>query len=373
MLSSTQLFSNITNEIKRRARLEYGDYDEMVVEDHNLDGTTRIVDLADDVIESTGLVVVLNGTPLAAGTDYVLDARGGRIALTSPPPPDSTLSVTGKNYQFYTDEELDDFLHSATLKHTHQRIVTGRSIDSSGFIAYSHMQQTIATLPEIERHPLAVFTAVEALWTLSSDATYDINVTTADGTDLPRMQRYQSIMNQIQALTDRYKDLCWQIGPVGFWRIHDGGKLRRTSLFTGRLVPLHAPRELDDSSFPARILTPIDVPVGTLDVANPIPCMTYNVVAQVGQDWSSEIEVDGGVDLTVSGTLVTASITAGSRTSSIVVIPVVVIDATHITLSLGRLVIGTLPPYAPWRVTLTYPSGNSTPVVSGTFLVEYPS
>lgn len=366
---------SIAAAIKKRARIEYGDYPELVVVDIPLDGTTRRIDVEDamegqayDVLEPTGLSVKLNGTALAAGTDYILDSRAGVVALLNMPTAGSTLSITGTNYQFYTDEDLDDYLHSATLKHTHQKVVTGRSVDPQGFIAYSHLQQTLATLPEIEYHPLAIFTAVEALWSLAADAAYDIDVNTADGTSLPRMQRYQGIMNQIETQTERYKELCFQIGNCGFWRIHDGGHLRRVSLFTGRLIPLRAPRELDDGGFPSRILTPIDVPVGTLTNPNTISCQQYNPEAQLGNPWSATIEIDG-VDLTQPGFLVTASITAGSRTSALVPITVVVQDPTHVVLSLTGALTATLPPYSPWRVTVTYPDGHAEPAVAGSFLV----
>lgn len=371
------LQDTISAAIKKRARLEYGDYPEMAVVDIPLDGTTRRIDIEDavegqayDVLEPTGLIVTLNGTPLIAGTDYILDSRSGVVALVNMPTAGSTLSITGTNYQFYVDEELDDFLYSATLKHTHQKVVSARSVDTQGFVAYSHMQQTLATLPEIEYHPLAIFTAIEALWTLAGDAAYDMDVNTADGTSLPRMQRYQGIMNQIETLTERYKELCFQIGNCGFWRIHDGGVLRRVSLFTGRLIPLRAPRELDDGGFASRILTPIDVPVGVLDNPNTIPCQQYNPVAQATNPWSALIEIDG-VNLLTTGYLVTASISDGSRTSALVPITVVVQDATHVELSLTGAVTATLPPYAPWRVTVTYPDGHSEPVVSGSFLTEY--
>lgn len=364
--------------IKKRARQEYGDYSELVALDMTLDGTTRRIDIKDeeagqayDSLEPTGLIVTLNGSTLVNGVDFLLDYRAGVIALTSLPPADSVLSLTGTNYQFYIDAELDDFLHSAVLKHTHQRVVTGRSVDPTGFIAYSHLKQTLVTLPEVEYHPVALLTAIEALWTLAGDATYDMNVETADGTSLPRMQRYQSIMNQIASLTDRYKDMCWQIGQgVGFWRIHDGGHLRRVSLFTGRLIPLRAPREVDDSSYSSRILSPVDVPEGTLTDANPVPCQEYNPIAKANNSWSATIAITG-LNLQTPGVSVVASISAGSRTSAQVPVPVVVLDPSHVTCSLTGAVTATLPPYAPWRVIVNYPDGNSYPAVAGTFLVEY--
>lgn len=378
-LPSTLAQDKVADAIKRRARKEYGDYSELLALDITLNGTSRMVDLkaqgeegdqAYDALEPTGLVVTLNGVNLVPDIDYKLDARNGVLVLTTMPPANADLALTGTNYQFYNDEELDDFLYSAALKHTHQRVVTGRSVDSTGFIAYSHMHQTLATLPKIEHQPLSLLTAVEALWTLSADAVYDMNVSTADGTDLPRMQRYQAIMNQIESVTERYKDLCWQIGGVGFWRIHDGGRLRRVSLSTGRLIPLRAPREVDDASYPARILSALDVPEGTLANDNVIPCQQYNPEAEGGNPWSSNITV-ANAHLTQPGWLAVASITAGQRDSALVPITVVVVDDTHVTLSLTGAVTAKLPPYAPWRLTVTSPAGGTLPVVAGTFLTDY--
>jgi hypothetical protein len=127
---------------------------------------------------------------------------------------------------------------------------------------------------------------------------------------------------------------------------------------------------VDDGAYPRRILSSIDVPVGTLTQAYAIPCQQYNPEAQAGNPWSATIEIDG-VTLTTTGYSVTATISDGDRASALVPITVEVVDDTHVMLSLTGAVTATLPPYAPWRLTVTNPDGITLPAVAGTFLTEY--
>jgi hypothetical protein len=89
-----------------------------------------------------------------------------------------------------------------------------------------------------------------------TDAATDIDITTAEGTHIPRAQRFGQLEQMISALTERYKSLCSLLG-VGLYRI-EVSNLRRVSRQTGRLVPLYVEREYDDNSLPERIVAPID-------------------------------------------------------------------------------------------------------------------
>lgn len=345
-------------------RKQYGDYGSVTAEDHTMDGTSRVVDLADDVIEPTGLIVTLNGTPLSAPTQYILDSRGGTITLTSVPNDGDVVSVTGTNYQFNTDEELTPYVLGAIDKHISGKVVTGRSRDPDGFIAYSHAIQSLVTLPRVEQPLVAMLAAIDALWDIAADAEYDIDVNTADSTALPRMERFNAINQMIERLTDRYRDISGQLG-VGLWRIRTI-KQRRVSLTTMRLVPLYVPREIDDPAFVTRILEPIDTPAGTLTSPLPAQVFEYDPSVDSGNPWSATIELDG-IDMT-NGVVPKATIFAGQRTSAIIPIAITVVDATHCTLSLTAAITATLPPYAPWTLTVTYLDGTVLPVMGGTFL-----
>jgi hypothetical protein len=247
--------------VRARMRLELGDYAENFSSSVVGDGKAVRFDLPQEVISVTGLIVVTidvnNGVvPLVAGTDYTLDAAQGIVTLNTPLSTDVTLQVVGTNYQFFLDDELDQFIYSAALKHTHNTVDEVAYRDAAGYKWYNVTQQTVDTLPPVEYHPVALLAAIEALWVMATDASFDINVSTAEGTSLPREERFSNIVELINLKQSQYDKLCEQLG-VGLGRI-EVFTLRRVSRTTGRLVPIYREKEYDDYSLPERIYVPID-------------------------------------------------------------------------------------------------------------------
>ena len=186
--------------------------------------------------------------------DYVVDKASGIITFTTPPAEDTLIVVEGTMNGIFTDEELEVFLNAAISQHLRNRTVTTRYRDGHGFIKYDDMQMELEDLPPEEHILVTLLTSIEALWALSTDASTDIDVQTAEGTSIPRGQRYRQLVAQVDLLTDKYKDLSLMMG-VGLWA-PEVLNLRRVSKTTGRLVPIFRPREYDEHGPPIRKVPP---------------------------------------------------------------------------------------------------------------------
>lgn len=249
--------------VRARLRVELGDYISPFTVDEPGTGTTNRYDLpAESVVaETLDVRTQIDGetvaTPLLPGVDYTLDYKSGVLTLPDNLPTGTTLYVRGSYAQFFTDAELDMFIESALAKHTHgasDRVITRDT--TTGYSTFTTSVVTLANIPTVEEHPVALLAAIEALWALAADASYDIDVTTAEGTSLPRQERYRAIMQMIEAQQERYNTLSSQLN-VGLGRI-EVFTLRRISRTTGRYVPVYIGREYDDNSAPIRVYPPVD-------------------------------------------------------------------------------------------------------------------
>lgn len=200
----------------------------------------------------TGAVV---GSDLPTSA-YTLDAINGNIQLTTPPNGNQILVVQGINYGLFSDNDLLTFINDAFNQHSANRTITTRYRDTSGFLKYNEMPLSMSNMPVVEDPMVAMLAAIEALWALTVDASTDIDVITAEGTHLPRGQRFEQLMRAIEELESKYKELCAQLN-VGLFRIEQS-TLRRVSKMSGRLVPVFREREYDDTNLPIRQIPPID-------------------------------------------------------------------------------------------------------------------
>jgi hypothetical protein len=155
----------------------------------------------------------------------------------------------------FSDDELTQFINGAVLQHTNGRYVETRFKDNNGFIKYVRVPMDLSNLPPIEESLVAIRASIDALWALATDASTDIDISSADGTTVPRSQRYQQLREQIDGMTERYNHLCAMLN-VGLDAI-EVSKIRRVSKTTNRLVPIFEDREYDDYELPRRQLPPI--------------------------------------------------------------------------------------------------------------------
>lgn len=249
-------------DVLKRVRIELGDTGAPFSDTFLGTGTVTMFDLTEINVWDVSATWVKDmvPTPLVAETDYSLDAQEGRIFLlpaVGPLPQGDTLVVSGKAGGLFSDDELEMFINDSVLQHTKGRETVERYRSTEGFIRYLETPVTLANLPAVEGSLVAIRASIEALWALATDAATDIDISTADGTTVPRTQRYRQLRQQIDGLTDRYNDLCAQMN-VGLNRL-EVGKLRRVSRTTNRLVPVFVSREYDDYDLPRREITPVDV------------------------------------------------------------------------------------------------------------------
>lgn len=244
-----------------RVRIELGDTGAPFSDSFLGTGFLGQFDLTEFNVWNVQATWVKNQVPilLTANTDYVLNAQEGRIFLigaSAPLPQGDNLIVSGFAGGMFSDDELALFINDAVLQHTLGRTVKTRFRDSNGFIKYINNPMDLSNVPAVEGVLIALRATVEALWALATDASTDIDISSADGTTVPRSQRYRQLREQIDGTTERYNQLCNMLN-VGLNRI-EMSKIRRVSRTTGRLVPIFASREYDDYELPTRQLPVID-------------------------------------------------------------------------------------------------------------------
>ncbi len=209
---------------------------------YTITGDDQIINLVENMTNPT----VVN--------DYAVDRTEGIITFTTPPEKDALYVVEGSANGIFTDLEIKHFLKAALSQHLQNRTVQVRYRDGHGFIQYDRGPMAMEDLPVEEEILVTLLATVEALWALSTDAATDIDITTSEGTHIPRGQRWRQLISQIDILTDKYKELSLMMG-VGLFA-PEVLTLRRTSRTTGRLVPVFQEREYDEHGPAIRKLPP---------------------------------------------------------------------------------------------------------------------
>lgn len=213
----------------------------------------------------TALQANSNHPPVAGGdadwrddtaVSYTVNTMLGQVQLGAPAPNNSTLIIQGDSWSLFSDTELQNYCTDAVNQHCYGRNITERFYDSMGRIKYRDTAMNLSNLPGIEDPLVVDLATINVFYTMSTDTASSFNIHTAEGTNIDRSSQYKQIAGQISLLQDKYERYCAQLN-VGMYR-GEVMALRRTSLTTGRLVPVFAPAEYDDTRWPARELPPID-------------------------------------------------------------------------------------------------------------------
>jgi len=227
-----------------RVRVELGDLGKTFVTTFTADGTTNRFDLQYAPLNESLITVTKNGTTLA-NTAYGIEESTGIMVLTTTPTAGDTLVVAGTYYRYFTATEINNLVADAISTHTTNHTDSvGRAI-------------TIDSLPANEEYPVTVHAVTLALYTLATDAAFDIDIQAPDGVTIPRAERYRQLMEMVQARQEQYRELCMLLG-IGLYRI-DVLSLNRISKATGRLIPVYKPQEVDDRSYPERVHIPHNI------------------------------------------------------------------------------------------------------------------
>lgn len=236
-----------------RVRVELGDLGKAFVVNFVADGSTNRFRLQYAPVDGSTLRVFKDGTEVS--DDVSVEESTGIIVTDTLYTNGSEVSVSGSYYRYFTTAEIERFIGDAIEHHG------ARRTDSIG------RRLTVENIPAVEEYPLAIYATTLALYTLATDASFDINIFAPDGVSIPRSERYRQLMEMIEARREQYRELCVQLG-IGMYSI-EVFNLRRISKRTNRLVPAYRSQEVDDRSHPQRL----DIPVPTYG-EQPIPWPT---------------------------------------------------------------------------------------------------
>ncbi len=263
----------ILADIVSRVRLELGDLPKQFTYTATGDGSTKDFDLKTKPLDNATLVVTVNNSPVTQPAGYTVEADHGIIHFVTAPAANSNIKVVGTAYRYFTDDDIELFVNTAVEQHTYERT------DGQG------SQMTLLLIPAVEEYPLAILAAIEALWALATDASFDINIFAPDGVTIPRSERFHQLSNMIQQRQQQYKELCSALN-IGLWRI-EIGILRRISRTTNKLVPVYMSQEIDDSRRPERVYIQND-----LKGRKPAPSYAgvYDISLYQGDSWSGEFD-----------------------------------------------------------------------------------
>lgn len=224
-----------------RVRFELGDLPKSFVSQFISDISTNRYRLNYAPVDASGLTVFKNGVDISDTVS--VEEQTGVIVLEDLPEIDDEFTVTGNYYRYFTTTELQNIVTTAVAHHS------GRDVDSLG------RKITLENLPPLEEYPVSLYASTLALYTLATDASFDINVFAPDGVSIPRSERYRQLMEMIDSRKEQYRELCTQLG-IGLYTI-DVFSLRRISKTTNRYVPVYRPQEVDDRSYPQRAEIPM--------------------------------------------------------------------------------------------------------------------
>ena len=218
-------------------RSELGDSSKSFVMQFMADGTTNRFTLHYAPVDADSLFVSFDGVDVSANCS--IEEATGVLVSNTVPIDGVEITVAGNYFRYFTNPEIQKFIDAAFLQHSNNRV------DSLGRV------QTLANLPAVEVYPVAILATTHALYTLATDASFDINISAPDGVMIPRAERYRQLMDMLNARKEQYRELCVLLG-IGMFGI-EVFTLRRISKTTNNYIPAYRPQEVDDYSYPERI------------------------------------------------------------------------------------------------------------------------
>jgi hypothetical protein len=263
-----------------KVRVELGDLGKSFVSQFVADGSTNRFKLHYAPLDGAGVVVykrsISNGSNVDISDTAHIEESTGVMVLDAIPADGDELTVSGTYYRYFTDTEIQSLVTDAFQQHVY------RQTDSTG------RKKTLENLPSVEEYPVAIYAVTLALYTLATDAAFDIDVQAPDGVTIPRAERYRQLMQMMQTRQDQYRDLCTHLG-IGMYKI-DTFTLRRVSKGTGRYIPVYTPQEVDDRSYPQRV----HVPEPTYgNIPSEWPTEAGELTAYQGRSFSYSLDVNG--------------------------------------------------------------------------------
>lgn len=245
-----------------RLRAEIGDIARSFSETFQGDGTNKRFQLTFAPVKASTLVIKVNNTNVS--NTATVEEVVGMVELASVPADGAVVSISGTAFKYFTDSEIEYYVQTAFTEHARS------TVDSNGARA------TLTTLPSIDEYPLIILASSMALYTLATDAAFDIDIISPDGVSIPRSERYRQLMELVQQRKEQYRELCNMLG-LGMYKI-ETFTLRRISRRTNRYVPVYRPQEVDDGSLPQRVFLPMPN-YGDITPEGPVPTRDLSIYA----------------------------------------------------------------------------------------------
>jgi hypothetical protein len=182
---------------------------------------------------------VLTSTPTTA---WQLDDRNGLLKLTDETLLNKRVLISAYHYTWFADADLLMAANQAAEE-----------------VVYTSGGDT-GNINGIYQEVTAMAAVIRSLWSLATELSLDIDVSTPEGMYIPARQRYQQVLQMMQywegQYTTRAESLNIGLGALEIFT------LRRVAYLTGRYVPVYVTREVDNPRYPQRIYPPI--PDGTM-------------------------------------------------------------------------------------------------------------
>jgi len=223
--------------LSERLRAEIGDLTNTFVEKFVGNGNDQRFQLTVAPVNAQSLQIIVNGEDVSSACD--IEETTGLVILPSAPSVGQPISVSGQSFKYFTDAEIQYYVQAAFQQHT--KFMT--NVDG--------VQPHLYNITHENEYPIVIYASSLALYTLATDASFDIDISSPDGVMIPRSQRYRQLMEIVYQRREQYKELC-QLLNIGMYKI-SVFDLRRTAQRTNRYVPLYKPQEVDDGSLAQRI------------------------------------------------------------------------------------------------------------------------
>ena len=311
-----------------RLRSELGDMGKSFVWQTTADGTTARFLMPYSPVDGVNLLVTLNGMDVSDAV--TVEETTGYLTFDDVPAAGESIIAAGVYFRYFTNAEICEYVDTAFGQHV------ANHADGYG------RGYTLATLPGIEEYPVVVYASSLALYTLATDASFDIDITAPDGVQIPRSERYRQLMQMIDVRKNQYKEICSQLG-IGLYKI-DVFSLRRISKTTNRYVPVYLPMEVDDRSMPQRAI--ISMPsYGSAISPSDVP--TFDLVMYEGDSFT--VELDFPFDVTNYAFTSQIRINYGDPGVA-ATFDCEITDTQKVTISLTPTQTGSLPERAYWDI-----------------------
>jgi hypothetical protein len=260
-----------------RLRYELGDIGRSFVHSFVADGTTNRFLIPYSPLDGANLAINQDGDDVS--TTVEVEESTGYIVFDTTPNAGDPIIVAGNYFKYFTTDEVCRYISDAFEQHSaFHTDAYGRTV-------------SIANLATLEEYPVIVYASTLAMYTLATDASFDIDITAPDGVMIPRSERYRQLMQMIEVRKNQYKELCSQLG-IGLYKI-DVFSLRRISKTTNHYVPIFQPQEIDDASTATRVHLPMPT-YG--NVIKPPVLVTQDLNIYEGDAYEFSIRLDFEVD-----------------------------------------------------------------------------